>query len=106
MQRAENGQPPLGTRLTGYTAKGELVPDEAALVRQIFERFHAGDSLRGITGWLNDERVPAPREARARAAAEEAAADLAASPGDVLLEARAAQARARLSAVSGRARLP
>ncbi len=44
-------------RLTGYDVKGNLVPDEAAIVRAIFERFAAGDSLRGITVWLTGQGV-------------------------------------------------
>jgi site-specific DNA recombinase len=58
-QRAELGRPPLGVRLTGYTTKGEIIEHEAAIVRQMFERFHAGDSLRSIAEWLNDTGVPA-----------------------------------------------
>jgi site-specific DNA recombinase len=57
-QRAENGRPPAGVRLTGYTTAGELVADEAAAVRQMFSRFHAGDSLRGIVAWLAERGVP------------------------------------------------
>lgn len=53
-QRAERGLPPAGVRLTGYTIKGELIPDEAELVAAMFDRFTAGDSLRGITTWLQD----------------------------------------------------
>lgn len=56
-QRSELGRPPLGVRLTGYTVKGELVPDEAALVRRIFKLFSTGESLRGITRILTDEGV-------------------------------------------------
>src|SRR5258708_15826181 len=58
-QRAENGKPPLGTRLMGYTPKGEVIESEAAAVRGMFERFHAGASLREIVTWLNDTGVPA-----------------------------------------------
>ena len=39
-------------RLTGYTVAGEVVPDEAEVVAQMFARFVAGDSLRGIAAWL------------------------------------------------------
>jgi site-specific DNA recombinase len=53
-QRAEQGRPPLGVRLTGYTTTGEEVPEEAALVREIFAQFAAGESLRGITRWLTE----------------------------------------------------
>jgi DNA invertase Pin-like site-specific DNA recombinase len=58
LQRSENGRPPLGVRLTGYTPQGDLIPAEATVVRQIFERFHAGDSLRGIVAWLGQSGVP------------------------------------------------
>ncbi|MEU0265760.1 recombinase family protein [Nocardioides sp. NPDC006303] len=57
VQRADNGRPPLGVRLTGYSAKGDLVPDEAALVARTFKMFHAGDSLRGIARTFNEEAV-------------------------------------------------
>ncbi len=57
-QRATAGRPPLGVRLTGYTTDGAVVEHEAAVVRQIFERFHAGDSLRGIAAWLEELGVP------------------------------------------------
>ncbi|MGH3281733.1 MAG: recombinase family protein, partial [Trebonia sp.] len=56
--RAKAGKPPLGTRLTGYAACGEIIEGEAAIVRDIFARFHAGDSLRGIAAWLNETGVP------------------------------------------------
>ena len=60
-QRAKLGRPPLGTRLTGYTAKGETVPDEAELVRRIFAMFSAGESLRMIARTLTGEGVPTHR---------------------------------------------
>lgn len=52
LQRSERGKPPLGVRLTGYTTRGEIIEHEAAIVREVFERFAAGDSLRSITAWL------------------------------------------------------
>ena len=55
--QAESGQPPPGVRLTGYTSAGELVQDEAAAVRQVFGRFHVGDSLRGVVAWLTAQGV-------------------------------------------------
>jgi site-specific DNA recombinase len=61
LQRAENGRPPLGVRLTGYTPDGTVVDHEAAVVRQMFERFLAGDSLRGIVTWLTQAGVPTRR---------------------------------------------
>lgn len=60
-QRSEKGRPPLGVRLTGYTPSGELVPDEAEVVRAVFERFAAGDSLRSIARWLDEESGLTPR---------------------------------------------
>ncbi|BDE16054.1 MULTISPECIES: recombinase family protein [Mycobacterium] len=56
-QRARLGRPPLGVRLTGYTIKGDVVPDEAETVRRVFKLFYAGESLRSICRTLNDEAV-------------------------------------------------
>ncbi len=63
-QRAELGKPPAGVRLTGYTLRGELVPEEAAIVRQVFDRFTAGDSLRSLARWLEDSGTPTRRGGR------------------------------------------
>lgn len=63
-QRADHGKPPSGVRLTGYTVKGELVPDEAEVVRGIFARFAGGESLRAIAQWLDEEGVPTRRGGR------------------------------------------
>lgn len=54
LQRSQQGKPPKGVRLTGYSVDGEIIEDEAAVVRQIFERFAAGDSLKGIARWLGE----------------------------------------------------
>lgn len=53
-QRANNGRPPLGTKLTGYTAKGEIVEHEAEVVRRIFKMFTMGESLKSIARALTD----------------------------------------------------
>ena len=53
-QRAELGKPPSGVRLTGYTQQGEIIDSEANMVFAMFERFAAGDSLKGVTRWLED----------------------------------------------------
>ena len=58
------GRPPLGTRLMGYTAKGELVPEEAKVVRSIFNEFLAGESLKGIARGLQEAGVPTRRGGR------------------------------------------
>jgi DNA invertase Pin-like site-specific DNA recombinase len=57
-QRSELGRPPMGVRLTGYTTAGELIEDEAAIVRQVFARFAAGDSLRSLAAWLTESGAP------------------------------------------------
>jgi DNA invertase Pin-like site-specific DNA recombinase len=59
LQRAEHGRPPLGVRLTGYAPDATVAGHEAAVVREMFDRFHAGDSLRGIVAWLTETGVPA-----------------------------------------------
>jgi DNA invertase Pin-like site-specific DNA recombinase len=53
------GLPPFGYRLLNK----RLVPDEekAAIVRLIFERYAAGDTLRSLTAWLNLQGITTPR---------------------------------------------
>ncbi|WP_375476984.1 recombinase family protein [uncultured Jatrophihabitans sp.] len=58
LQRAEEGRPPSGVRLTGYSIDGKIVKNEADLVRSIFHRFLTGDSLKGIAAWLNASGQP------------------------------------------------
>lgn len=53
-QRSTLGRPPLGVRLTGYTPAGQVIEDEAEVVRHMFARFHAGESLRGIVRDLTE----------------------------------------------------
>lgn len=57
-QRAESGRFARGTRLTGYTPDGEIVAEEAAVVREIFDRFNAGESLTAIAAWLQAGALP------------------------------------------------
>jgi site-specific DNA recombinase len=64
VQRSELGRPPLGVRLTGYTARGEVVEDEAVTVRFIFAEFADGDSLKSIAMRLNDKGTPTRRGGR------------------------------------------
>ena len=63
-QRADLGRPPKGVRLTGYLPDGTIVPDEAAVVRSIFDKFAAGDTLRGIAADLTERGVPSRNGAR------------------------------------------
>lgn len=64
IQRARRGVPPKGIRLTGYTINGEVIEDEARMVRLIFDRFAAGESLWGIASWLQAEGFTTRRGGR------------------------------------------
>lgn len=69
VQRAEMGRWAAGPALFGYVGTGdkagrragEQIPVEAALVRQMFTRFVAGESLRAIKTWLDDSGAPSRR---------------------------------------------
>lgn len=58
LQRSQIGRPPLGVRLTGYTPQGEIIPAEAAVVRDVFDGFARGDSLRSLAARLTEAGVP------------------------------------------------
>lgn len=60
-QRAMAGRPPSGHRLTGYTRDGKPDPVEAPIVREIFQRFGAGDTISGIVADLNSRGIPPRR---------------------------------------------
>jgi site-specific DNA recombinase len=53
-QKAERGDW-HGAAKFGYGTGGVLIPEQAAVVREMADRFLAGHSLRSITGWLNAE---------------------------------------------------
>lgn len=59
-QVAAEGRPHGGkNRPFGYADdKITVVPDEAAIYRQMVHRFLAGESTRSLAAWLNDEEVP------------------------------------------------
>lgn len=59
-QRAEMGLPPAsGPRLFGYAPGGnEIVPDEAAVIRMLFDRFARGDTLGALARRLDEMGVP------------------------------------------------
>jgi DNA invertase Pin-like site-specific DNA recombinase len=63
-QRAEMGRPAKGVRLTGYTLDGHVVPAEAKIVRRIFDRFAAGDTLKGIAADLERDGIETRRGGR------------------------------------------
>lgn len=56
-QRSEMGKPPLGVRLTGYTTRGDLVPDEADVVKRIFKEFLDTRNLRTVARSLTAEGI-------------------------------------------------
>jgi site-specific DNA recombinase len=62
-QKAERGDW-HGAAKFGYGTGGVLIPGQAAVVREMADRFLAGHSLHSITGWLNQESgFPAPQAA-------------------------------------------
>lgn len=64
-QAAESGRPNGGTRPYGYEREGmTVVPEEARVIREIADRFIAGDSARAIVRYLEAEGIPAPKGAR------------------------------------------
>lgn len=56
-QRAERGRPPLGVRLTGYTPRGDLVLDEADVVKRIFREFLDTRNLRTVARALTADGI-------------------------------------------------
>ncbi|WP_162301578.1 recombinase family protein [Nesterenkonia muleiensis] len=42
----------------GYGPGGVLIPEQAAVIRQMADRFLAGESLRSIAMWLNHSKIP------------------------------------------------
>lgn len=60
-QRAKAGMPAGGARPMGYTLAGELVLDEAAIVRELFDGFLHGESLKGLVRDLTARAVPTRR---------------------------------------------
>jgi len=51
-QRAEMGRPPRGIRSMGYTLDGEIIEPEAEIVREMFARCAAGETMYGLARWL------------------------------------------------------
>lgn len=49
VQRANRGGVPKGTKALGYTSGGDVVPDEALVVRALFEGFAKGETLRSLS---------------------------------------------------------
>jgi DNA invertase Pin-like site-specific DNA recombinase len=57
-QRAQLGRVPKGTRLLGYDKNGLIVPDEANIVRKIFEMFLKGENIKEICDYLTGKEIP------------------------------------------------
>ncbi len=57
-QRADRGKIPGGVRLTGYKVDGTLDADEAPVIREVFDRFAAGESLKGLATYLAVSGIP------------------------------------------------
>jgi site-specific DNA recombinase len=60
-QRSELGKPPLGVRLTGYTPRGDLVPEEAEVVRRIFDSFLESRNIQAVARSLNADDIQTRR---------------------------------------------
>lgn len=58
--RAKGGRP-TGGRAYGYTSQNEVVEPEAAIVREVFSRYAAGESQRALAADLNRRGVFSPR---------------------------------------------
>lgn len=56
-QRAELGRVPSGVRALGYELDGRVIASEARIVRSMFDRFLAGESLRGLSRDLTERDV-------------------------------------------------
>ena len=66
-QTAQEGKPHGGQRAYGYAADHvTVVPEVAAVIRDMAARFLAGESLWGLTIWLNENGVPPTRGTRWR----------------------------------------
>lgn len=60
LQSRAKGQRATGGRAYGYTGTREPVEAEAAIVREIFSRHAAGESMKAIASDLNARGVPSP----------------------------------------------
>lgn len=63
-QRAEGGGQTSWKPCLGYTSRNEVIDAEAALVRLMFDRVAAGESIYGITAWLNEKSTIKPKQSK------------------------------------------
>jgi DNA invertase Pin-like site-specific DNA recombinase len=64
LEIAQAGQRSGGPRAYGYDRTGTIVPDEAAVIREMAQRLLAGESLRTLVKDLDARQVPTVRGAR------------------------------------------
>jgi DNA invertase Pin-like site-specific DNA recombinase len=57
--RAAMGRP-TGGKVFGFDAAGEVMPQQAAVVLEIFTRFSLGETMKSIVRDLNFRRIPSP----------------------------------------------
>lgn len=57
-QQAEAGKPHFVARPYGYTRAGELVPEEAAVLKEMADRYLRGWGIGEIRRWANDNGIP------------------------------------------------
>lgn len=57
-QQAEAGKPHFVARPYGYTRAGELVPEEAAVLREFADRYLRGWGIGEIRRWANESGIP------------------------------------------------
>jgi site-specific DNA recombinase len=63
LQKAQRGDW-HGAAKFGYGIGGVLIPEEAAAIREMVDRFLAGQSLRSIASWLNEAGVQPSRSGK------------------------------------------
>ena len=60
-QRAESGGQSSWKPCLGYTSRNAIVDDEADLVREMFNRVAAGETVYGLTAWMNTQPITPPQ---------------------------------------------
>lgn len=66
-KKVQSGKPVGGVSVYGYRMENgnfTVVPAEAAVLRELVERFIAGSSIMALTRWLNAENIPTKKGAR------------------------------------------
>ena len=61
LELAQTGRPGGGLRPYGYTAERQVIPEEAAVIRESARRLLAGETLMAVATDLNRRRIPTAR---------------------------------------------